>query len=365
MVLSTSLFHSCAPLKREHFMPANEQATQLQQLLYYASLAGSSHNTQPWMVQIIDKEHFCLFADTTRTLGVVDPHHRELFMSLGAFLENLTVAAEAYGYKAHITFGEDLSVTKKIASVYLEKSIDPTKQKRKFLLNQLEDRCTLRGRFSTSPITAKDSKYLVRDTQGTQLFSNNTEMGKFIGTNTLKAYRQQNFKEAVQEELAQWVRFSNKSVRQHRDGLTTAGMGITGMVGRVMQLFFTPKSVKGKAFVNKGIEKTAEQVAHCGGWLVISTSGDEPADWIEAGRIYERINLHCRTLHIGMHPMNQLIEEENFKTEAQAKLPAGAYIQFVARVGYVPHYPQPVSVRRPVTNFCQPFRKEGNEVTGS
>jgi nitroreductase len=68
------------------------------QILRYASLAPSSHNTQPWRVKIISDSEFIIQSDSTRWLPKVDPDNRELLLSIGAFWENLDQAALAFGF---------------------------------------------------------------------------------------------------------------------------------------------------------------------------------------------------------------------------------------------------------------------------
>jgi hypothetical protein len=73
------------------------------ELVRYATLAANGHNTQPWKFAI--KEHAIeIHPDATRRLPVVDPHDRELWISLGCALENLLVAAHATGYAAEVTY---------------------------------------------------------------------------------------------------------------------------------------------------------------------------------------------------------------------------------------------------------------------
>jgi hypothetical protein len=43
-----------------------------------------------------------VFADSSRLLGVIDPKGAELFISVGAFIENLDIAAHALSYKTEI-----------------------------------------------------------------------------------------------------------------------------------------------------------------------------------------------------------------------------------------------------------------------
>lgn len=87
----------------------------------------------------------------------------------------------------------------------------------------------------------------------------------------------------------------------------------------------------------------------------------QPADskehWIETGRLYQRAHLECRGLMIGFHPMNQMIEVENFEKKANEYLGLEGKIQFVARIGYADDYPVPVSVRKSVSEFTADLRQ--------
>ncbi len=57
----------------------------------------------------------------------------------------------------------------------------------------------------------------------------------------LEAYTIQAKQKEAQDELASWIRFSNKDVNSKRDGLTPAGMGIKGIGGFVVRNFLKPE----------------------------------------------------------------------------------------------------------------------------
>jgi len=70
------------------------------QILKYASLAPSSHNTQPWRVKIISDSELIIQSDSTRWLPKVDLDNRELLLLIGAFWENLVQSCLAFGFEA-------------------------------------------------------------------------------------------------------------------------------------------------------------------------------------------------------------------------------------------------------------------------
>jgi nitroreductase len=78
---------------------------EVDRLVRYATLAASSHNTQPWRFEVGDGV-IRVFADARRQLRVADPDRRELFLSAGCAVENLAVAAEHHGYATAVTYDE-------------------------------------------------------------------------------------------------------------------------------------------------------------------------------------------------------------------------------------------------------------------
>ncbi len=69
------------------------------EILFFASLAPSGHNTQPWFVQYLEPYHWIIGNDRHKWLPAVDPMQRETMLSIGAFMQNLDYAAGAFGYR--------------------------------------------------------------------------------------------------------------------------------------------------------------------------------------------------------------------------------------------------------------------------
>lgn len=68
----------------------------LQDVVRYAALAASSHNTQPWRFLIADRT-IEIRPDFRRRMPAVDPDDHHLFVSLGCAAANLALAAAAIG----------------------------------------------------------------------------------------------------------------------------------------------------------------------------------------------------------------------------------------------------------------------------
>jgi hypothetical protein len=352
LMFTLGLFSSCASYKREISFSETGKKSEVVQMLYYASLAGSSHNSQPWKVEAFGNDSLQVFADKSRQLTVIDPQGRELYISLGAFIENLNIAAAGLGYQTEIAVNNnETNGMLPVATIRLSKSKNERDNE---ALKEIELRCTSRIPFDTSAINVSDLITLISiDTRNIHFLPATSVKGKFVKQKALEAYTQQARNKEAQDELAGWIRFSNKDAKEKKDGLTTAGMGIKGIGGFFVRNFLKPDDSKSASFIEKGVEKTKLQVENCGGWIIITQEGNSIESYINAGRLYERLNLKCRKMKLGFHPMFQIIEEKNFEVEANKVLGYQGRIMFVARIGYVTDYPDPVSVRKPVEGFTK------------
>jgi len=348
--LITVLLVSVAGCKAKNSANPLEGENNIRKILYYASLAGSSHNSQPWKAVVYGEDSILVFADTSRKLAVVDPTSRELCISIGAFIENLDQASRCLGYETEIKIQSgpaDFSVP--LASIILTKSYISAED---VILTEIKLRTTLRTPFDTALIKQSDwEKLISADTSRIHYLPATSVKGQYIRQKESEAYTQQASNKNAQDELAGWIRFSNKDVKEKQDGLTTDGMGITGIGGFMVRNFFKPEDSKKESFVNQGIDKTKLQAENCGGWIVITQPSSTIESRINTGRLYQAMHLKCRKMNIGFHPMNQVIEEAGFENEANHYLGLNGKIMFIARIGYVKEYPAPVSMRRPVESF--------------
>jgi hypothetical protein len=83
-----------------------EQGTALgTELVRYATLAPSSHNTQYWKFAV-EMEDITILPDFSRRCPAVDPDDHHLYVSLGCAAENLILAARAHGLHGKAEFDE-------------------------------------------------------------------------------------------------------------------------------------------------------------------------------------------------------------------------------------------------------------------
>jgi hypothetical protein len=361
-----SMTSGCSGLKRNDLPQFNGEKESIQglekdelEILYLASLAPSSHNTQPWNVKIVEPKHWIIGSDKKRWLPAVDPENRELLLSIGAFVENLILAARTFGYETDIQIIAKNRTDTDIVEIRLKKgrTVD-------FPTEKIKQRRTVRSDYLDQEIKTQDLKYITKhEVKSCSLpnvpsphsfyFPNHTPQGKYLQQGTIEANRKQAFRDPAQEELANWIRWSDKEGKTHRNGLTPESMEIKGIGGLFVRNFYDRPSVLKKSFREQTVDIVAKQVKTCGGWLIVTSQDSSIPTLIEYGRVWENMLLKIREKMIAIHPMSQMLEEELWKKQIAKELGLNGEVQWILRTGYLKSYPEPVSLRMPISWFVQ------------
>src|SRR5262245_48097357 len=323
-------------------------APRIHAILYYASLAPSGHNAQPWSVRV-DAEELWIGTDRARWLPKVDPTNREVALSVGAFVENLIVAAPTYGYVAEYQVIGTSSATD-VVRVHLT-----SVARLNAPLERLSGRRTLRSGHAGREVSAADVETLslAAGRDCVHFFTPVSREGRFLAEATLEANRLQTARDDAQAELAEWMRWTPADGRAHRNGFTPESLEIIGLAGWYVRHFMNREAVLGKRFRRQSLDRVRQQLANYGGWLLITSEEESIAALIDAGRRCERMWLQTRERSIAVHPMSQVLEESPLKDQVASNLGLSGDVQFVLRLGYVAAYPDPVSLRMPVSWFLR------------
>lgn len=321
-----------------------------EEILYLASLAPSGHNTQPWFIKRLAPFHWVVCNDSSRWLPAIDPAQRETVLSIGAFAQNLEYAAAHYGYNCQWQLLAGSNQDEDMIDVKLLKTTAGPGDD----VRQIGLRRTVRSGYLSEILKKED---LARLTAGEEEYVHyiprDTGESRWLGEQTIEANRRQLYRNAAQEELSNWIRFSNKEAARYCDGLTPASMEIEGLSGWVVRNFYDKSSVMGNGFRERGLDTVKQQVDRLAGWLLITSRDNSTSELLDAGRRLQRLLLRIRDRNIAIHPMTQILEEPPFSLAVNRSMGVTAPLQFVLRCGYIKHYPDPVSLRRPVSWFVK------------
>lgn len=309
----------------------------MRELVRYATLAPSSHNTQCWTFHVQDLS-IAIAPDLTRRCPVVDPDDHHLYVSLGCATENLTLAALANGFHGEARF--DPTGTGAITV-----SLEATRAVPSPLFQAITERQCTRGDYDGKPISAEELGLLERAGSGNGvrvvLLTQRPAMEKVLEYVVAGNTAQIN-DPAFVEELKAWIRFGADEAVRTGDGLFAGATGNPALPrwlgSRLMGLFLTPKSEN---------ERYARQVRNSAGIAVFASDADDKPHWIEAGRCYERFALQATALGIRNALLNQPVEIGSIRPQFASALGLGSQRpDLVVRFGRGPA--MPLSMRRPV-----------------
>ncbi len=307
-------------------------------LVHYARLAANSHNAQAWRFRKTP-EGVAILPDLSRALPVADSDNHHLYASLGCAAENLMLAAGAAGRSAALSFAEEGtgSVTVALGNAG---TADP-------LFGAILERQCTRSLYDGRSVPAADLDALAaaagRDGAEVMLIVDSARIEAVLEL-ILAANRAQVSDPAFAAELESWLRFNARAAVSSCDGLYSGASGnpsLPGFLGRFMfRRFFTP---------DRENDRYARQVRSSAGLAVIHSAGDGPAQWVKAGRAYQRCALRATTLGIRHAHLNQPVEVATVRPALQALLGLGSRRpDMVLRFGYAPAMPR--SLRRPLAD---------------
>jgi hypothetical protein len=306
------------------------------ELVRYATLAPSSHNTQCWKFHI-GPSAISILPDLTRRCPAVDPDDHHLFVSLGCASENLVQAALANGFSAlpHLN-----PITGEI-TVSLETSKPFASQ----VFQAIPERQCTRAAFDGKAISSAELLLLEKAGAGDgvqlMLLTDAKAIEKILEYVAAGNIAQMNDAAFVQE-LKTWIRFGKDEAVRTGDGLYSGASGspsVPRWIGsRLFDMFFTAKNEN---------EKYATQIRSSAGIAIFVSENNDKAHWIEAGRCYQRFALQATALGIRNAMINQPVEVAALRPQLAKYLGIGTRRpDLIARFGRGPLMPQ--SLRRPV-----------------
>jgi nitroreductase len=352
----------------------------LQELIHYATMAPSSHNTQCWRFRIsrddVDNDKkpknamdtttstITVLPDFERRCPVVDPDDHHLFATIGCAVENLVIAAQARGFQV---LGVDSTNPADGVHIQLKRlagydnddksSTDP--KATTDLFEAIPKRQVSRCEYDGKPLSEDELSQLEKAGSSTDLTSGGARVRVMLVTDRdkmneisdqiVRANSAQLADSNFKKEVVTWVRFNEQEAMTRGDGLYGKCMGspeIPTMLGKLIFNFVTRPSTEGK--------KIAKNVGSSAGFAVFVSERDDPCHWVEAGRCYERFALRATILGVRNAFLNQPVEA----TEPRARFSAMMHLNeserpdFIVRFGKGPE--MPLSPRRPMEDVVMP-----------
>jgi hypothetical protein len=314
-----------------------EEQALYRELVRYATLAASSHNTQCWGFKLEDKR-ISILPDLSRRCPAVDPDDHHLYVSLGCATENLVQAAVANGLRGEVSFDASGEGAVRIG-------LDPAPVTRSPLFEVIPQRQCTRTESDGKPVSLEDLKLLEQAGTGkgvrVLLFTDKAKMESVL-EHVVQGNLAQMKDKAFVDELKTWIRFSESEALEKGDGLfsrTSGNPTLPRWLGSFMFDMFSSAKAEN--------EKYAKQIRSSAGIAVFVSEANDKAHWVEVGQSYERFALQATALGIRNAFLNQPVEVASIRPQFATFLGAGTQRpDLVVRFGRGPSMPR--SLRRAV-----------------
>jgi hypothetical protein len=305
-------------------------------LVRYATLAASSHNTQPWKFRL-ERGRISILPDLSRRCPAVDPDDHHLYASLGCAAENLLLAAQAAGLRGHLSHDASKS------SVQVD--FEEATLSRSALFDAIPRRQCSRAEYDGTEIPGGQLSLLEEAGRGSGVSlmlltakKQKEQVAEYVAEGNTAQFGDP----AWAEELKTWIRFNARDAVRTGDGLYGPVMGSPD-VPRWLGILFMRLAFSAKSQNRKDIRHIRSSAAIA----VFFSEADDKPHWIEAGRCYERLALQAAALDLRTAFINQPVEVPSLRPQFAGFLGIGdRRPDLIVRIGRGPEMPR--SLRRPV-----------------
>lgn len=325
------------PAIQEHVPDCSR--TLLEGLAQVATLAPSSHNSQPWHF-IVGEDSIALSADRTRALPVIDPFDRELLISCGAALFNLRVALSHAKLPCTIRILPSDVDPDLLAHI----KIDPQGYSSPHLAGLYEairQRVTTRASFDAAPIPSEMQHAFVEagTAEGAQIVCvESFHQRSLLADLITEADHVQFSSPRFRRELASWI-----DPHRRGDGMPVYAAGIPALLDHATPI---AASVVRTFDLGNGLAAMHQQLVEASPLLIcIGTTRDDVAAWLEAGQALQHILLVAARAGYTASYLNQPIEIAHLREQLATTLGLTSQPQQLIRVGIGPETQH--SLRRP------------------
>ena len=295
-------------------------------LLQFATLAPSTHNSQPWLFKINDNS--CeIYLDPSKQLPEADKTGRDMYISLGCCIENLLIAARSYDIcpSLKLILKHDF-----IAIVEFKNLNNKIEIKEKKMLDAIKKRVNLRGFYIHKDIPPKLINKLefysmdypsvkfhpVLDEQKRMSIVDLTAEGLRI------AYQNRLFR----NEMSLWF---NSNDSRRKEGIPGYSINLPLVISKIFPLIIKYFDVgKIVSLLNKKSMRTSPLIS------VLTTKTNTKKEWIEVGMLAERLMLELRAAGIFSAVYVASIEIGRLSEELQVILKTKDHVQFLFCSGY-------------------------------
>ena len=275
-------------------------------LIGAAVLAPSLWNSQPWRGEA-EQTAIRSVGDVQRWLPVTDPEQRNLHLSLGAALENLLIAARAYGLHPSVSYlphdgngNVAAQVTWTPGDLHRDRTLFDAIPARRTNRREYDGRgIYLQNRAQIAAQVADDSQLHWMDDR---------DRIHAVADVVHDAVRDRVRDAASQTERFRWMRLEDDDARARGDGITLDELEVSGPAHWLAGRYFNPGSWLLRFGAESAAKQARSQVRSAGALALLTAPRSGRAQWLAAGQAYERLSLAATALGIAQQPISEPLE---------------------------------------------------------
>jgi len=302
-------------------------------LLGAAVLAPSDWNAQPWRFEV-EGNLIRIVADSHRALPVTDPGRHGMMVGLGAALENLLIAARAWGQRPTVRYVPHDGAGGVVAEVSWMSG--DTRRDRE-LFGAIPDRRTTRHDYDERGIFPQNRTALLAEAMEGLNFYWLDDSGRMrtVSDIAFEATRQQVSDDRAQAERFAWMRFDGNA-KKRGDGVPVDALELSGPASWFAGRYFKP----GSWFQHFGAEYAAKQargqVRSSGALLLVAAPKRDETQCLLCGQSYERLALKATRLGIANQILSAPVAIEPLRHDLKRafQVAAGEDPMLLVRLGH-------------------------------
>jgi hypothetical protein len=300
---------------------------QIKFLLRYAILAPSGHNSQPWKFNI-EGNKLKIYADLNQSRPEVDPHNRELYISVGCAITNLEIAAKNFS----MTWRESWWPHAKEANLVAEMEFGDARKiypNISPLFEAITQRTTYRGEFE--PAKEVPAKLF----ESPELVANKASKIRWVKVKTEKEKVGQLVAEAqkiwfrskkLTEELEFWLKQDIAKI----DKKVNSGVLMLNNFSKRLKEFMGSEFMD----VDSKAERDKKRLLESPAVGVVMSKNDNLREWVDVGRQYQYMALLAASLNLQVGFFNSVAELPKKRAQLAIALGEKQWPQLLFRVGY-------------------------------
>jgi hypothetical protein len=291
--------------------------------------APSAHNAQPWQLHYA-ADRVELVRDPARELLEGDPTQRDLYLSLGAFVEAVLISAAAVGVGLRFEPGGDPQPLRVGTFLPAEELYETP-----FTSADLERRQTSRLEYDPGRLGA-DELAAARGQLGVGAELHEIPTRDLVGLASAADRHLWESPEVV-EELRRWLRLSRRHPRYAEDGLSYDCLGLSRLQAAAAAVLLQRpvyRLVRGLG-LHRAFMTTASLLEREGSALVLVGAAETKEDVLTQGRTLLRVWLAIAQRGLYTHPLSQILDcpETERELASRVGVAPGRGLLSIFRVG--------------------------------